>query len=358
MIYFHQFDPFLIQFSENVGIRWYGLAYLFGFLLCYLFLSYFYKIKKTTLTPAQSSDFIFWIALGVILGGRFGYVIFYDPELLWSFSSSFPYWKALFIQEGGMASHGGFIGVLCTVFIFAKRNQIKFLHLGDMMSISAALSLFFGRLANFINGELYGRVCDKCSVAVQFPSEMYEWVKTSPQKLAPMGNLIESLGWKIQGNGGISTESVVISEALWQKWLNSLSVQPWLSNNINYYVSRLILEVQNGNQEVISFLENYISFRHPSQIYQSLLEALIPFIILLSLFLKKKLSQGVIMGLFVFLYSVGRFIGEFFRMPDSHLGYRWLDLTQGQWLTVGFFLLSLGYLFWIYKKEGSFMAVN
>ncbi|PXA86214.1 prolipoprotein diacylglyceryl transferase [Caulobacter sp. D4A] len=157
---FPEFDPVLIHLGP-LAIRWYALAYVAGILLGW---QYAVRLVKTsrlwggrtpTATPEQIDDLVLWITLGIILGGRLGYVLFYSPSLIWTKPL-----EILQVWNGGMSFHGGFLGVCAAVILFARRNRIDLLKLGDLVAPVAPLGLLFGRLANFVNGELWGRVTD------------------------------------------------------------------------------------------------------------------------------------------------------------------------------------------------------
>lgn len=148
-----QLSPFLIRFTDTVGIRYYGLAYLLGFCAAAWLLSRYARAGRSRLPAAKIGDFMIAIVLGVLLGGRLGYFLLYqlgtvrtDPLAI------------LRVWEGGMASHGGFIGVAVALAWFARTEKIPFLHLGDLVASTASAGLLFGRVANFINGELWGKV--------------------------------------------------------------------------------------------------------------------------------------------------------------------------------------------------------
>src|SRR3954447_24009964 len=162
------FDPFIFRLWDNVGPRWYGFAYVLAFVSAYVVVRLLSRRGDCDLPPEHVSDFITWTALfGVLLGGRIGYVLFYKPEMLREPLSILRVW------EGGMASHGGMIGILFYTWYFAWRHKVVWTNLGDNLVVSAPLGLCFGRCANFINGELYGRVAN-VSWAMQFPKELLD----------------------------------------------------------------------------------------------------------------------------------------------------------------------------------------
>jgi len=148
----HDLSPFLIRFSDTFGIRYYGLAYVLGFVGAWFLMRRAALTGRTRLPAALMGDFIVALVLGVLLGGRIGYFLLYqfpavraDPSIL------------LRVWEGGMSFHGGLVGVLAALAFYAWRHQQSFLHLGDLVASVAPLGLLFGRIANFINGELWGK---------------------------------------------------------------------------------------------------------------------------------------------------------------------------------------------------------
>ncbi len=164
----HDLSPFLIRFPENPlgleGVRYYGLSYLLGFVVAWILLRVYNSKGKFEIDADARSTLMTAIIIGVIAGGRIGYVLFYN---LGSFLQN-PL-LLIRVDQGGMSSHGGFIGVFVAVIWFARKYKLPFLKLGDVIVTLAPLGLCFGRIANFINGELWGRVTD-VSWAVIFPN--------------------------------------------------------------------------------------------------------------------------------------------------------------------------------------------
>ena len=165
---FPNFDPVLIQLGP-FAIRWYALAYIAGILLGWLYARAIIRAENLWGGPAPMTvtafdDFIVWVTLGIILGGRIGYVLFYNPEYFAAHPlESFELWK------GGMSFHGGFTGCVLAVILFAKSRGIPVFSLGDVACAVGPIGLFLGRLANFVNGELWGRASD-VPWAMVFPS--------------------------------------------------------------------------------------------------------------------------------------------------------------------------------------------
>lgn len=160
----HDLDPFLIRFGEDFGIRYYGLAYLLSFLIAFGLLALYYRKGRSPLNPDQQSNALFAIIIGVLAGGRVGYMLFYDTgAFLENPLVLFRVW------EGGMASHGGFLGGIAALVWISRSQGIPFLRVADIFATLAPPGLLLGRIANFINGELWGRVTE-VSWAVVFPA--------------------------------------------------------------------------------------------------------------------------------------------------------------------------------------------
>jgi phosphatidylglycerol:prolipoprotein diacylglycerol transferase len=147
-------DPVLIEIGP-FAIRWYALAYVFSILLGWRYTRALAARKQSPLTPAMLDDFVSWAVLGIVLGGRIGYVVFYNA----AYYIDHPL-QSLALWHGGMSFHGGLIGVITAMAIFARVRGLRFFHLTDAIAAATPIGLFFGRLANFINGELFGRETD------------------------------------------------------------------------------------------------------------------------------------------------------------------------------------------------------
>lgn len=160
----HNLDPIAVHIYGNIAIRWYGIAYVLGFVVALWLLRIYYRKGISPLTPEQQSSFMFYMILGVLIGGRVGHTLLYSLDsFLHDPLTLFKVW------EGGMASHGGFVGVIVAVWLFGRRHNISFFRLGDIVVSLTPPGLFLGRMANFINGELWGKVTD-VSWAVIFPA--------------------------------------------------------------------------------------------------------------------------------------------------------------------------------------------
>ncbi|MEI6280360.1 MAG: prolipoprotein diacylglyceryl transferase [Verrucomicrobiae bacterium] len=293
--YVHDLSPFLLEFGNGIGLRWYGLAYVTAFVAGYWLYTWLARRGYSDLAPAQAGDFITGVALfGVILGGRLGYMLFYD----WAAFSANP--TVIFkFWDGGMSSHGGMIGTVVFTWIYSRRKHVSWLNIGDNLVVAVPIGLFFGRCANFINGELYGRVAGVWW-AVQFPKELYA---------APP----ETLGLAVAGARAINPQWTSVGDIV-----ENVRLSPALHEQ----------------------LAGTLLPRHPSQIYEAFLEGGVLFLLLWVLRTRCRLPNGVITGVFFIAYAVLRIIGEMFREPDAPLT---LALTRGQFLSL--FLILLGSAF-------------
>ncbi len=159
----HDLDPFLIHFGGDFGLRYYGLAYVLGFLIAFWLLGKFRRSGLSPLTKTQESDVILFLAIGALVGGRIGFMLLYD-------FSSFIHepWTIFEVWRGGMASHGGFAGVVLAGWWITNRYRIHLTRLIDLIAVMTPPGLMLGRIANFVNGELWGRI-SYVSWAVIFP---------------------------------------------------------------------------------------------------------------------------------------------------------------------------------------------
>ena len=203
-IAFPAIDPVLVEIGPFV-IRWYALAYISGLVLGWLYLRWLVQRPGWNLTQIDLDDLLLYVTLGVVLGGRLGYVLFYKPGFyLYHPGEIFAVW------QGGMSFHGGLLGVLAAMALFAWRRGLSFLEIGDAVAAAVPIGLFFGRLANFINGELFGRASDvpwamvfpHGGPAARHPSQLYEaaleglllflllfWIARQPRKPETAGRI-------------------------------------------------------------------------------------------------------------------------------------------------------------------------
>lgn len=296
--YLHNLDPVIFRISGNVGPRWYGLAYVLAFIASYFLFLWLSKHEYADLPPQRVGDFITGCALfGVIIGGRLGYVFFYKPEMLREPLSIFRVW------EGGMSSHGGMLGLLLFTLYYAHRHKISWTNLGDNLVVTAPIGLFFGRCANFINGELYGRVT-KVAWAMQFPKELFDHPQEAERAVEVCTRIDPSL----------RTPDAIV---------NAARSQP----------------------EVVTALRSILSPRHPSQLYEAFFEGIVLFAILWFVRTRKREPNGVLTGLFFICYAIFRIIIENFREPDATLVG---PFTRGQFFS--FFLIVIGAGFIVIAK--------
>jgi len=269
----HDLNPVIFQFSETLAVRWYGLAYVVGFLTGFALFHLYWRKGRTALSPAKQESFAMSLILGVVIGGRLGYFLLYDfHNFLGDPLIFFRVW------EGGMASHGGFIGVALAVLWIARKHQLPALHLGDMVASVAGAGLFFGRIANFINGELWGK-----------PATV-PWAVVFPQSAPP---------------------------------------------GMPYHL---------------------IAPRHPSQLYEAVLEGFVVFAFMQWRFWTVKdrrpvpdppsasARPGHLTGEFLILYSILRFVGEQFREPDAGLLF---GLSRGSFYSLFLLAVGIGLLLWV-----------
>ena len=248
---FPAIDPVAVEIGP-VAIRWYALAYVVGLVLGWQYIRLLARRDIVPLSARQVDDMLVWCTISIVIGGRLGYVLFYQPGYYFSHPSEIPV-----IWEGGMAFHGGLLGMLAGLFLFARRAQVPFLKVTDAVAVAAPIGLFFGRVANFINGELYGRASD-VSWAMVFPG------------------------------GGDAP-------------------------------------------------------RHPSQLYEAVLEGLLLFAVLAILIFVFKAWRrpGLLTGVFLTGYGLARIVVELFREPDSFLGFLFSGITMGQVLSLPMLALGL-----------------
>ncbi|WP_421990058.1 prolipoprotein diacylglyceryl transferase [Roseococcus sp.] len=172
-------DPIAIQIGP-LAIRWYALAYIAGIVLGWRLMRRLVVAEPKMATPEQVDDFVTWATLGVILGGRLGYVLFYRPG-----HYLFHPLEALMVWQGGMSFHGGLLGVVVATVLFCRSQKLNILGFGDRVAIVAPIGLFFGRIANFINGELWGRAAD-VPWAMVFPGDRMQ-IPRHPSQLYQAG---------------------------------------------------------------------------------------------------------------------------------------------------------------------------
>jgi phosphatidylglycerol:prolipoprotein diacylglycerol transferase len=332
MEYIHNLDPVIINLWGDIGIRWYGTAYLGGFLAAFLLMKKFAEKGLSPMEPDQVADFITYIAVGTIVGGRLGYVLFYNIDLLWDFRPSLPFWGALAVNEGGMASHGGMIGITVSAFMYGRKIGVSPLHLCDLICISGPFGSFFGRVANFINGELVGRAVQGSHwFTVKYPSEIRGWA------LSQKGRLADAVG-----QFGVSSEQ-------WNTWIQQYGSSTNARVGVDSTIEKIILALKTGQAEVVTTVAPLMISRYPSQLYAALTEGVLVFAVLLFMW-RKPLKPGLIGASYLVVYGFARILNEQFRTPDAHLGFQALGMTRGQWLSVG--MVAIGaVLIYLWNKR-------
>lgn len=322
----HDLDPYVVRIAGDLGVRWYGLAYLAGFLAAWLIMRRLSATSRTPLSREQVTDFIFVIMLSVLVGGRLGYVLIYDRSLL-GFSASPPWWGVLAINRGGMASHGGLAGLLIGCIFAGRRFKAPPLHLTDLVVLTAPIGVCLGRIANFINGELLGRI-------VAQPGEPAPWWAVKyPQELLDQGHAPD-----------LTTEQSVALSGLLLRF-----AQP--DDSYAAAASRLIRQIQHGSPDLAAELAPLISARHPSQLYQAAAEGMLTLAVVWAIWRRPR-RPGVVTGAFLIAYGVARFVTDYFRLPDSHLAVsKPAGLTYGQWLSLAVIACGVAMLIWIVRAR-------
>jgi phosphatidylglycerol---prolipoprotein diacylglyceryl transferase len=294
--YIHDLDPLIFRIWGNFGPRWYGMAYVLAFICAYALLRHLAKRGYMELPVTRVADFVTWGALfGVMVGGRLGYVLFYRPDMLRDPLSIFKVW------EGGMSSHGGIIGLFLFTLYYALRHKLSWTNLGDNLVVVSPIGIFFGRCANFINGELYGRAAS-VPWAMQFPKELLEPANTAEAERA-----------------------VTACE----------QINPSLNS------PDAIVAAIHHNPQVKETLRTILTPRHPSQIYEALCEGVVLFLILWLVRTKFRTQNGVLTGLFFICYALLRIFVENFREPDASLI---LGITRGQFFSIFLIVIGLAFL--------------
>jgi phosphatidylglycerol:prolipoprotein diacylglycerol transferase len=262
-IVFPGWNPVAIHFGP-LAIRWYGLGYLAGFLIAGALLDKMVKDGFLPLTKAAVNDLIGWLVAGVLLGGRLGYAIFYDPGMLVRPLDLVKIW------EGGLSFHGGVAGVVIASVLFARRRTMGWRRLGDALVLAAPPGIFLVRIANFVNGELYGRI-------------------------APPG-----LPWGMR----FPTDPVA----------RALSPALARAGPMNWHDAYAALRASGAWSAIAA----QVPLRHPSQLYEAALEGLLIGLVLWWIYARRhaSLRPGTLAAVFLFLYAVSRFVIEFTRQPD------------------------------------------
>ncbi|RQR64325.1 prolipoprotein diacylglyceryl transferase [Burkholderia sp. Bp9126] len=289
MIIHPNFDPVAIHLGP-LAVRWYGLMYLVAFIAAIVVGRVRLKLPHVAAqgwTVKDIDDMMFYGVLGTVLGGRLGYVLFYKA----SYYLAHPL-DIFKVWEGGMSFHGGFLGVTLAMTLFAWQRKRHWLQVTDFVAPMVPAGLAAGRLGNFINGELWGRVTDPNSPwAMLFPGAMRDdaaWLPKHPEL-----------------------------------------VEKWHLTDV--------------------FMQYQMLPRHPSQLYEIALEGVVLFFALF-LFARKSRPMGAVSALFLIGYGLARFTVEFAREPDDFLGLLALNLSMGQWLSLPMILAGILMMVWAYRR--------
>ncbi len=322
----HDLNPFLWRISGEFGVRWYGLSYMAGFICAYFIIKWLASRQRAGLTTQMVGDFITYGAIGTLVGGRLGYCLFYGPDLFLKFKPAFPFWGVLAVNEGGMASHGGMIGIVVACWLYGRKYGVNMLYLFDLVAVAGPVGVFFGRIANFINGELVGRPsAPDFPLAVRFPQDIYQWPSLDFARLSTLSTVVDKIG---------------ISREQWLEWCGKFRFDANARENVYATLTKIVESIQSGNTAAKEAIGPLLTPRHPSQLYGALGEGLLVFLVLFFLWRKPR-KPGFIGACFILLYSTVRISDEYFRMPDVQIGFQWLGLTRGQWLSIGMFVIGL-----------------
>lgn len=310
-------DPVIFDVAGPIKLRWYGLGYLLGFVFAFYLLRWLARKKLWVLPENKVADFIAYAAVfGVFVGGRLGYILFYQipKDGGWNELVGDP-WMVFRVWDGGMASHGGILGLMIFTFVYARVQKVSWTGVGDGLCVVAPIGIGLVRVANFINGELYGRVAHGVSWAMKFP---------------------ETLRYNGRGAEAVRDCSELAPE------MERMNFQGTPGEVIGQKLGYLI-DKSRHDQQLLSRLGEYMQARHPSQIYEALLEGLLLFVILFVTRVKfPKLPHGILTGMFFLFYALFRIIVENYREPDQGQALVW-SLTKGQFYSV--FMLAAGVAF-------------
>ncbi|MCA9296786.1 MAG: prolipoprotein diacylglyceryl transferase [Phycisphaerales bacterium] len=339
--YLHQIDPFIVQFSPSFGLRWYGMAYLAGLVIAWIVLRWMARTGRCAFTPVQVTDFLFAVFAGVLIGGRLGYVVFYDPSLLVDFSGSIPYWGVLALTKGGMSSHGGIIGVIVAGWIFSRRQSIRPMHAIDLTAFAAPAGLCLGRIANFINGELWGRPLPASMQSnppwwsVKFPQTILHW---SPDQLPRLTEAVGAIGITGENwSGLLAWLQQKFTGVAWPGWGEALRTGDADVSRIHRILvelSRVAYDTTDAaHAAVVKSLAPALEARYPSQFIQAFTDGPLLACLLIFIWWKPR-KPGVVGSWFLIGYGVMRIISERFREPDEGVALLLNMLTRGQVLSV------------------------
>lgn len=337
--WFHNLSPYVLRISEGFGVRWYGLSYIAGFAIAYILLRWLARRGFTPIPRERVFDAIVVLVIGTVVGGRLGYILVYQPSLLWAFSADPPWWGLLAINQGGMASHGAFVGLILGAWWvsrgFRDERGKRFgaspaLHVMDLLPMLAMPGYAIGRVANFVNGELLGKI-------VSPPGEPAPW-------------------WSVRFPQELLTSHRPVLSARQELQLDTLAAEFAREGDtpIRAY-ERVIEAIWRGAPDVQARLEPLISARHPSQLYQALEGVLVG--VLVWCIARRPRLPGVVGCWFLMSYGAARITTELWRLPDDHLAVqRPLGLSRGQWLSAAMIVAGAVILALILRRGGTRMG--
>lgn len=339
--YVHDLNPVIFEITDSIKLRWYGFAYLLAFVVGYLLLRWMGNKKLWVLPGNVAGDFIAYAAFfGVFLGGRIGNVLIYQHDAF--FEDPLMLFR---VWEGGMASHGGILGLMIFTFFYARKKKVSWTGLGDCLCVVAPLGIMFGRLANFINGELYGRADAAFAWAMKFPNALWD-----PQVVEYENQYPAMAAAARADKGGAYTQ-------YWENWEQSRrayqsgqfsegSAEFAQFIELNKARSEMLNEAVRENPDVKATVAEFLEPRYPSQLFQAALEGFALFLILFIVRLKfPKLAYGVLTGLFFIFYAIFRISMENFREPETdNLTIAGVEMTMGQFLSTFMIVIGLGFI--------------
>lgn len=360
--YFHDFNPIVVRINGDLAIRWYGLSYTAGFIVAGLVWYWMARRKPPlTLVPApRVLDALLVVIIGLMLGGRLGYAVVYGPELLYTFHASFPFWDLLAINKGGMASHGAMVGLAIAAVWVARRfgppdpvtgaaRPMPIAHITDVLCLLTPVGIMLGRFANFVNGELLGRIVSPPGTAgggpwwsVQFPQELLGWYeRTRDAEGNPIAREL------VRAADSHAPELSAAQQSALDALVQSVQSpgETW-----NAALRALVEHASRHRTE----LEPLLSSRHPSQLYQALAEGLVVGTICWLIWAVPR-KPGVITGWWLISYGVLRIVTEFWRLPDAKFGSGALiaGLSRGQWLSAGMIAVGVLLLAWCARRSAA-----
>jgi phosphatidylglycerol:prolipoprotein diacylglycerol transferase len=327
---FPAWDPVLLDIPGlPIDIRWYGMMYVVGFVVAQFILVRLARRGFLPIPPAAAPDLIFYCVFGVMLGGRVGYALFYDHSLRHPL-------EFVQIWKGGLAFHGGLMGVAVAVALFCRKHRIGWGRAADACSLAVTPGIFAVRIANFINGELYGRPTSKDTpFAMQFPTD------EEASRLLGLGH-----GWTMRDR------ELCIQVAFRRRTF--AEVRPLLSerdqhgNVIDWSRVEPRLDWAKVSAAVKADGSPVVPYRHPSQLYEAFGEGVVLGLVLLVVYRltrRSPLRPGSYAVVFLLGYAAIRWSLEFVRQPDEHLGPDVLfGMTMGQTLSLGLVVFAAAIL--------------